>query len=446
MMKRIIRYLLIPCIALAGCKKMVTADFPPNQLTYEKVFTDSTSVSAASANLFTLLGTVDANLVRNLGLYTDELKTTTVSASLTEFSSGSLTTLNSNILSVWQNLYSTIYKANSIIEGLEKSSGLPSSVKSQALGQSKFVRGYCYLLLTELYGDVPLVLTTNVQENASAARSPLSVVLVQVVNDLSDASSLLPTAYPLNGEKTEANSYAAMAFLAKADLNTSKYQSAEASASAIINSGNYRLLADLNSIFTQNNDEAILQLWNPNGSSTLNSVVTAGVPPNQVSSQLLASFEANDLRRISWIGSTKVSGTSYYFPYKYKQKSPVTGPAAEYTTYMRLAEVYLIRAEARANLDKIPEGLTDLNIVRTRAGLPNLTITSKPNLLSAILRERRIELLNENGSRLFDLNRYGLTDATLQPLKPLWKSGSKLFPIPQSEILTDPQLTQNNGY
>jgi len=430
---------------LFSCKKMATSEVPPNQLTNDKVFTDTTSLTAATAGLFTQLATVDANLVRNLSLYTDELKTTAVSATNTEFSNSSLTVTNSSVLSIWQNLYRTIYMANAIINGL-KISTLPDGAKNTALGESRFIRGYCYLYLTRLFGDVPLLLTTDVKVNAAAVKTNSTLVLQQVISDFSIAKQLLTTDYPLNNGKTTANTYAALAYLSLASLEAGQYNRADSAATAVINSGKYSLLSDLSKICTENNSEAIFQLWNQNGFSPLNSVAITGVPPNQITGSLYSAFTSSDKRKNIWISSITVSGTTYYFPYKYRQRTVTSGLNAEYTTYMRLDEVYLIRSEARARNSDLSGALADINIIRNRAGLPSLALITKGDILKANLLERQLELFNENGSRFFDLKRFGLIDQTLSPLKPLWKATGRLFPIPQTEILNDPNLTQNQGY
>jgi hypothetical protein len=95
----------------------------------------------------------------------------------------------------------------------------------------------------------------------------------------------------------------------------------------------------------------------------------------------------------------------------------------------------------------IPNGLSDLNTIRTRAGLANIQSASKSDVLDAIMQERRVELFLEYGNRWFDLKRTGRADAVLSALKPAtWKSTAVLYPIPLNEIKTASQLTQNAGY
>lgn len=432
--------------ACTACKKLTGIDPPPNQLTPDKVFKDSSSAVAATANMYTLLATADANFLRNVGTYTDELVTTTSTGTATEFSNGSLTVTNSSVLSVWQNLYATIYKANAVIAGLSASMGISSTIKDQCLGEAKFVRAYCLYLLVNIYGDVPLPTTTDVTINSKLAKSPANSVMAQVIADLNDGASLMADSYPFSGEKVEPNKWAAQALLAKAYLYEKDYADAELQASSVINSGNYRLLDDISSVFTANNDEAIWQLWNATGSTSLCLVPASGVPAYQDSPQLLAAFEPGDLRETAWVHTSVVAGKTYYYPYKYKQRSPAAGPLAEYSMYLRLAEIYLVRAEARAQQQDLTGAAADLNMVRSRAGLSNTTAVTQADLLTAIMHERQIELFYEGGNRFFDLKRSATIGAVMQPLKPFWKPTAQLFPIPQAEVLSDPNLTQNPGY
>jgi len=192
--------------------------------------------------------------------------------------------------------------------------------------------------------------------------------------------------------------------------------------------------------------EAIWQLWNANGFTPLNSVPFSGKPSNQLSPTLLAAFEPTDQRLVSWTKSTVVSGTTYYYAYKYKQRTVTTGINAEYAMYLRLADVYLIRAEARAQQNNVSGAQADLDLIRARAGLPGTTANDRASLLTAILHERQIEFFNECGHRFFDLKRAGQINTVMATLKPLWKSTASLFPIPQTERFNDPNLSQNPGY
>ena len=111
----------------------------------------------------------------------------------------------------------------------------------------------------------------------------------------------------------------------------------------------------------------------------------------------------------------------------------------------------MIRAEARAELGDVNNALTDINIIRNRAGLSILPNNlSKDSVLSAIMHERQVELFSEWGHRWFDLRRSGKLDIVMNTVARLknttWNPFAGLFPIPSSEIIKNPGLTQNPGY
>jgi hypothetical protein len=117
----------------------------------------------------------------------------------------------------------------------------------------------------------------------------------------------------------------------------------------------------------------------------------------------------------------------------------------------RLAEQYLIRAEARAQQGNVSGSQSDLNAIRTRAGLPNTTANDKASLLTAIQHERQVEMFTEWGHRWFDLKRTGTIDAVMSVIAPAkgggaWNSNKALLPLPLGDLQADQNLTQNPGY
>ncbi len=116
---------------------------------------------------------------------------------------------------------------------------------------------------------------------------------------------------------------------------------------------------------------------------------------------------------------------------------------------MRLAELYLIRAEARAQQKTNLSGAAaDINMLRTRAGLPPTTASTSDGLLAAVAHERQVELFTEGAHRWLDLKRTGqaLPVLSVIPLHSAINSIQLLYPVPTSEITADPNLTQNPGY
>jgi len=136
--------------------------------------------------------------------------------------------------------------------------------------------------------------------------------------------------------------------------------------------------------------------------------------------------------------------------YKYKYATnplAVTAGVTEYQVVLRLAEQYLIRAEARARIGtNITGALSDMNVTRIRANLAPSTTINPTTLLTEIALENRKEFFAEQGLRWYTLKRTGQADAVLGALKPTWTAKAKLLPIPQAAIDANYNLTQNPGY
>jgi hypothetical protein len=152
---------------------------------------------------------------------------------------------------------------------------------------------------------------------------------------------------------------------------------------------------------------------------------------------------------VNWIKDTTIEGEKYFFPYKYRSAT-LNSQVTEYFMVLRLAEQYLIRAEARAQLNDIGGAQTDLNTIRTRAGLPGTNATNIASLLAAIMQERRIELFSELGHRWYDLKRTNSLNSVMAIATPLkggtWEITDELYPLPLLEIERNINLTQNFGY
>src|SRR5690606_35336026 len=131
----------------------------------------------------------------------------------------------------------------------------------------------CHFYMVNLYGDIPLVLTTDVRTNSQTERSAVPVIYEQMIADLLDAKMDLPEDYShVSGvERVRATKWAAAALLARAYLCQNDYTKSESEAQEIINSGKYHLLS-ASGIFNKNNAEAIFQFAN---NSTDNNGVTA---------------------------------------------------------------------------------------------------------------------------------------------------------------------------
>ena len=465
--------LLFITVCLTACKKLVEIPPPAGSITTSQVFADSADATSAIAGIYNNLINTGGGLQFGDGMITiycgesaDELMDFFNNPSDLNLNSLKATTGSTDFF--WSYAYQYLYQANTCIESLQASSALTTTTKNQLLGEAKFFRAFFHFYLVNLYGDVPLILTSDYKKNMVVTRTPKADVYKQIIMDLTDAQGLLRSDYSISGGKrTRINQGAATAFLARVYLYTNDWANSASAATAVINNSTYSLDSNLNDVFLASSSEAILQ-WQLNSDLQPYNVTTEGYqlipsdpgnPPNfYISDQLLNAFEAGDERRTAWIDSSSYSGTTYYYPYKYKDgpaQSVAATPPNEYYMVLRLAEQYLIRAEAEANgaTGGILAAIDDLNVIRVRAGLSPLPSTLTPTEVSAaVAHERQIELFAEWGHRWLDLKRTGQVDQVMTLATPLkgggttWESYQQLYPIPLLEIRNDSKLTQNLHY
>jgi starch-binding outer membrane protein, SusD/RagB family len=317
----------------------------------------------------------------------------------------------------------------------------------------KVVRAFYYFQLVNQFGGVPIVTTPNYSLTATLARATADSVYAQIISDLVSAQLDLPTTYPSSGH-VRPNLYVADALLAKVYLYRQDWQDAYDLANTVISSGNYSLVSDPNQVFLDGSTEALWQLpaASPNavtGDAENFIPYTAGTIPNFIAtSWLLNAFEPGDLRMKDWLYQTIINGDTMYFPYKYKNVNPANATTTEDYMIIRLADLYLIRAEASAELGNGADALADVNIVRARAGLGASTAdpSSQTAVLAAIMHERQVELFAEWANRWYDLKRTGTAAAVLGAEKSGFTTNAELYPIPVGELQNDVNLKQNPGY
>ena len=269
--------------------------------------------------------------------------------------------------------------------------------------------------------------------------------------------------YPSAGRQRP-NRYTATALLARVYLYRKKWGLAKAMADTVINSGLYSIISNLDNVFLDKSNEAIWQLG-PNSTlslldapgyglfseSTYNSFIG---PALWLSSSLAQAFEPGDLRAAHWTIVDTLSpfvGATQYLPMYYKTKNYATviRTGAEDLMVVRLAEMYLIRGEALAQQGDLTGAMSDINVIRSRAGLGSVTAIDLNDALGKILHERQVELFCEWGHRWLDLKRMDSVNAVMAREKPqYWPADghAALYPIPYTELVSDQYLTQNAGY
>lgn len=433
---------------LSTCEEFVAVDRLETKILAEQVFKNEAIANSAIAGLYkSFRSSVPPSISHRNALYMDEVMPYLNSASNTYFTNS----LQPNDTSLpWNSLYSIIYGANNAIEKLQASSNIGEAKKNQYIAEAKFMRAMCHFYLVNFFGDVPLVLTADVNTNKLISRAPVAQVYDKIITDLQDAKTELGDDYShAANEHVRANKWVASALLARAYLFVKNYPKAEAEANAVIGSGKYTLLSSPSGIWNKNNPEAILQLANnaTENNPTSSLFIYTSAPANVLTASLLNAFEVGDQRRTTWVRTQTYSGQSVSIPYK--MTSTATNPP-EYYTLIRLAEIYLIRAEARAMREDFGGCADDVNLIRLKHGglsTPLSDPTSKEAAVTMVLHERQVELFTEGCHRFFDLKRTGHIDAVMNAAKPdYWKNTSALYPIPLTERQRNPNLTPNPGY
>ncbi|QJB37428.1 RagB/SusD family nutrient uptake outer membrane protein [Chitinophaga oryzae] len=467
-------FALAGSLVLTGCEKYLDGtQLPAGTIGAEDVYVNDNMASTVVTGMYMNLtntagygGGTGSNLGYILALYTDEAKST-LSGNFADIVYKNA--IQSSESPYWSAYYKMLFVANAAIKGINDS---PAKLqyKDQWLGETYFLRALFYFYLVNLYGPVPLALSTDYTVNNRLSRAPAADVYDQIVADLKLAQSMLPADYR-NGygaattSRVRPNSAAATALLARVYLYMGEWAKAEAQATAVISNQLYDTVS-LDKVFIANSKETVWSVAPKTASaayefSFYNNGMPATIMPPQgpnsfnvystVSDQLLNAFESGDRRFNEWLRVVTIPASgmqptkTLYFPAKFKSSAN----NAEYQVPLRLAEQYLIRAEARAMQDK-GNAAEDLNVVRSRAGLPAVQPATKTALLTAIARERQTELFSEYGHRFFDLKRTGKLDEVMTavaPAKPTtWKSYMANWPIPPGDILSNPNLTPNPGY
>lgn len=449
--------LIIAIIAiLSGCKKFLEIPPPKDSLIETEIFSNDNVATSALAGIYNKMATSgyasggSGSISVLCGLSSDEL--IGYSAALKEFSGNQLTPTNTNIANtLWSNPYQTIYSTNAILEGLSKSVAVTPNTKSQIQGEALFIRAFVYFYLVNIYGAVPLNLSTDYRVNQIAPRSSTEDIYLQVIKDLLLAEKLLNDNYTTT-ERIRPNLSSVQALLSRTYLYLKEWSNAEMYATKVIQKNNQYDLVPLYAIFLKNSKEAIWQLMptaNTNALEGNTFILTATPTIASLNDDFVNNaFEVGDKRKLVWIKSFANTTGTYYYPFKYKVKTATT--PTEYSMVMRLAELYLIRAEARTELNNLSGSIEDIDKIRARAELPLVKNTmpgiSKGDLKNLIQRERRVELFSEWGHRWFDLKRTGQSTIILSPKKANWQATDVNYPLPQTDLDRNPNLIQNEGY
>ncbi len=490
------RYLSCAVIGIAllltSCKKLVDIDEPIDTVTSAKIFSSDEQANQTLAGMYSQMVSSDGTLsmlnggaTMYGGMAADELGLSNgvLFAEEQEINSNKILVNNTVSESVlWMQTYKTIYTANAILDGEAASTAttLTKVKRIELKASSRFFRAFSFFYLTNFFGDIPLPLSSDYRKTIRLKRASRAEVYGQIIADLKEAIILFSDPEAAAMSNTKANKVAAQALLARVYLYMQDWDNAENYANQVIANSAYKLEA-LGHAFDPDSKETVLQFRiNPSTNvGVINEMThflplvplsflsvsdqeffldpnnypefeTALIPRIAVMEQLVNAFEPDDQRKITWLNYNPSPIDAPYFGRKTYFANKYPNSEKDKTNYVliRLAELHLIRAEARAMLNKISLAAEDIDLIRNRAGLGKTAAANQQSLLNAIAQERRVELFAEWGHRFFDLKRTGKAILVLSavPGKQGIRADDLLFPIPPVEILANSNLTQNPGY
>lgn len=364
-------------------------------------------------------------------------------ATIDEIWRKTVTASNTVTRDLWLDSYNTINRANNVLSALDK---VGTDNRGNFEGQARFMRGALYFELVKNFGKdwsdgtptanpgVPLVLTPTgaVTDVDYRSRNTVAEVYTQAIDDLTKAEGLLPDTQ--SGGNGFATKGAAAAILARVYLQQRNYTAARDAANRVITSGTFALATNFADVFNDatNGSEIIYKviITDQDGANDLNtfyaSALNQGRGDVRVQSKFRQIYAAGDVRGTFFNTAGQNTFTSK-FNDRYGDVPVV-----------RLAEMYLVRAEANLRLGTSigATPLADVNLIRSRAKATPLATVD----LAGILLERRLELAFE-GQQLDDIKRTGGTVGTVS-----YNANNLVLPIPQREVDTNKNLVQNPGY
>jgi hypothetical protein len=451
--------LALAAIGLSACSGVL--DIPPtSSIASATAISDAAGARAALAGAYAGLqagGLYGHRIIDWTDLLSDNLQHVGTFDDYADADNHLLRSDNATVGLIWNAAYDDINRVNQIIDKVPNVPDLTAEEKDEIIGEAYFLRALNYHNIVKLWGGsgqlgaaLRLTPVASAAEANTIARSTVAETYTQIMADLAQAEQLI-TAGP---EQTrQASVGAALAIEARVRLYQQDWAGAEAAAANVEALG-YSLAPNFSDLFDatgNNTPEDIFRVtFTPTQSQSVGFYYLPKalggryeVAPTTGASGIIAAFDPASGGNIAAYNPTDERGKwsiaragSRTYAAKFRNPS-----GDEDLHVIRLGEVILIRAEALAQLNRLPEAVDEYNRLRVRAGLapdPTTGLT-QAGVLAAIARERRVELAFE-GDRWPDMIRTGLALAQGVSLT------QTLLPIPQPELDVAPNLVQNPGY
>lgn len=433
-MKKIKFLTLLLALTAFGCEEYLEKE-PYDIITDDIVISSPEDAESVLLGVYSALQSAEAygnQIVGSTGVLSDELVHTGSFPTVAEMDNNALLSNNVTIQNLWAAYYAGLYRSNIVIERVELIEITPA-FKNQLIGEAKFLRALMHFDLVKLFGDIPYATTSSLADLRFIDRTASATVYANIIADLNECINLL--AGVDHGNRNRANVWVAKAMLARVLLYSGDEAGAATVADDVIDNGPYALEADYNDVFVGNSNEVIFEIFF--SVQDQNSMAfwfrTDGRYEYGPSPQIMSAYEVGDTRA----DMIQPVGDGRFQVAKYTDRATGT----DQTIVLRLAEMYLIRAEGTLGSTAADN---DLNTLRNRSNLGDISGAT----LDDVLQERFVELAFE-GHRWNDLVRTGRVNTVMAVINPSnWQATDVLLPIPQREIQQNPTLVgkQNPGY
>jgi len=448
------KYIFITAIAFASvsCNGILNTN-PETTISDASVITDEKSSLAALIGVYDgVQGFYGINQLAHNVIADNVVSSTAPGNIIPTLTASGTSAFDPTSAAGYSSAYVAVNRANFVISKTSALSNIvikPASRK-QFLGEAYFLRALTYFDLARTYGGVPLITspTLSATQDLGIKRSSVADTYAQVLSDLNAADTLLTETIVRN----RANRFSVYALKARLYLYTGNWDKAEEYATKVIsNATGFKLVKPFSTFFTTTKStESVFELsFSSSDKNPIYTYLLSAAEGGRLDYIVEPGFAAQIIdpakggARKSLV---KLLSTGAYEVAEYGNQD---GSSSLYV--LRLAEQYLIRAEARVRkgTPDLTNAIADLNAIRSRSDVTTFEQTGSTTIddvVLAIENERRYELAFE-GHRFSDIIRTGRASAVFGALNPLFTNSERwLFPIPYKEIVADPDLIQNPGY
>lgn len=345
-----------------GCEDFLEKE-PYDIITDDIVISSAEDAESVLLGAYSALQSADAygnQTIGSTGILSDELVHTGSFPTVAEYDNNAVLSNNVTLQNLWAAYYAGIYRTNVVIERVETIE-IDAATKNQFVGEAKFLRALMHFDLVKLFGGIPYAVTSSLTELRTIDRTSAELVYASLITELNEAITLL--AGVDHGNNKRANDWVAKALLARVQLYSGNKAAAGTIANDIIQNGPYSLEANYADVFAGDSEEVLFEVFfsvqDQNGMAFW--FRTDGRYEYGPSPQIQAAFEPGDDRA----AMVAPVGDGRFQVAKYTDRATGT----DQTIVLRLADLYLIRAEANLGTAQADD---DVNTIRNRAGLADI--------------------------------------------------------------------------